>query len=61
MYLKNSKALGEKIEERFEVEQDKKSMSREKHISAYNYIIGELGHLSHNAEVWAKNDGLGKK
>ena len=61
MYLEDSTELGEKIENRFEEEQDKEGMSREQRISAYNYIMGELGHLSHNAEEWAKNDGLGKK
>ena len=61
MYLEDSCELGEKIEERFEAEQDKDNMSREERISAYNYHMGELGHLSHNAETWAKEDGLGKR
>ncbi|KAL6717702.1 hypothetical protein ACLMJK_005617 [Lecanora helva] len=61
MYLENSCELGERIEKRFEDQQEKENMSKEDRISAYNRHMGELGHLSHNAETWAKDDGLGKR
>lgn len=61
MYLEDSCKLGETIEKRFEVQQDKENMPREERISAFNHHMGELGHLSHNAETWAKEDGLGKR
>ncbi len=61
MYLEDSCKLGERIEKRFEAEQEKEDMPREERISAFNRHMGELGHLSHNAETWAKEDGLGKR
>jgi phytanoyl-CoA hydroxylase len=61
MYLEDSCELGEKIERRFAAEQDKEGMPREERISAFNHHMGELGHLSHDAEAWAKEDGLGKR
>ncbi|MCJ1447920.1 MAG: hypothetical protein MMC23_008432 [Stictis urceolatum] len=61
MYLEDSCKLGETIEERFEKEQEKECMPREERISAFNYHMGERGHLSHNAESWAKDDGKGKR
>lgn len=61
MYLENSCELGERIEKRFEAQQEKEDMPKEERISAYNRHMGELGHLSHNAETWAKGDGLGKR
>ena len=61
MYLEDSTKLGEHIEERFKERQSKEDMPREERISAFNHYMGELGHLSHNAEDWAKGDGLGKR
>jgi phytanoyl-CoA hydroxylase len=61
MYLEQSCELGKKIEKRFEERQNKEDMPKEERISAFNYHMGELGHLSHNAETWAKDDGLGKR
>ncbi|KAL8830205.1 MAG: hypothetical protein Q9191_001566 [Dirinaria sp. TL-2023a] len=61
MYLENSCELGERIEKRFEVQQEKEDMPKEERVSAFNRYMGELGHLSHNAETWAKGGGLGKR
>ena len=62
MYLENSTELGEQIEERYKERQSKDNMPREERISAFNHhMTGVLGHLSHNAEDWAKEDGLGKR
>ena len=61
MYLEDSTELGEHIEERFKERQSNEDMPREERISAFNHHMGELGHLSHNAEDWAKEDGLGKR
>lgn len=61
MYLEDSCQLGEQIEKRFEERQDKEHMGREDRINAFNYHMSESGHLSHNAETWAKEDGLGKR
>ncbi|KAL9108569.1 MAG: hypothetical protein Q9227_006655 [Pyrenula ochraceoflavens] len=61
MYLEDSCKLAEHIENRFKEQQEKENMDKEERISAFNYHMGELGHLSHNAETWAKEDGLGKR
>ena len=61
MYLENSTELGEHIEERFKGRQSKENMPREERINAFNRHMNDQGHLSHNAEDWAKKDGRGKR
>ena len=61
MYLEESCTLGQQIEKQFEERQSKENMPQEERINAFNRHMGELGHLSHNAEAWSKEDGLGKR
>ncbi len=61
MYLEDSCPLGQSVEANFHDKQQKEDMPREERISAFNRHMGELGHLSHDAEQWAKEEGQGKR
>ena len=61
MYLEDSRELAVEIENRFKERQDREDMSMDERISAFNRHMGDLGHLSHDAEEWAKGDGKGKR
>ena len=61
MYLEDSCELGVEIENRFRERQDREDMPLEQRVSAFNRHMGELGHLSHDAEAWARGDGKGKR
>ena len=60
MYLEKSCPLGEQIENRYRERQEQDDMPPEERVNAFNVHMGELGHLSHDAENWAKGDGQGK-
>lgn len=61
MYLQDSSELGVEIEQRFKERQEKDDMPPEERISAFNQHMGELGHLSHDAEEWAQGEGKGRR
>ena len=61
MYLEDSCALGERIEKDFEERQEREQMPHAERINAFNRHMGAMGHLSHDAEQWAKEDGKGKR
>jgi len=61
MYLENSCPLGKELENNFLSRQKSEDMSQEERVSAYNRHMSEDGHLSHNVEEWAKEEGVGRR
>jgi phytanoyl-CoA hydroxylase len=59
MCLENSCQLGKELENNYLSRQEREDMPKEDRVSAYNRYMSEDGHLSHNVEQWAKEEGLG--